>query len=182
MTTTAATALWDRAERDALVLRWRYLPRKLVRDVLRSRPDRRQVLRVVSFDDLEQAGLLCLVVAARRWDRGRGVRFSTFAFPHVLNGIRKEILRHMLHRPPEEPLACEPVAAEDGDRFEELYVALARLAPADRGVLEERFGLGGEAPRTYTSIARKCGRTKQAIRKRVARALARLAAEMAALR
>jgi DNA-directed RNA polymerase sigma subunit (sigma70/sigma32) len=182
MRTNASTAPGSPEERNALVLRWRFLPRKLVREMLRRRPDRQHVLRAVGFDDLEQAGLLCLVLAASRWDRGRGVRFSTFAFPYVLNGIRKEILRRLGRRPPVEPLAREPAAPADGPRFEELGVALARLVPADRVVLEQYFGLGGRRPRTFDSIARACGRTKECIRKRLAKAMTRLSAELAALR
>ena len=183
MSALTATVPCDLAERDTLILRWRFLPRKIVRDVLRYRADAPYLLQAVGFDDLEQAGMLCLVKAAGRWDRERGVRFSTFAFPYVLNGIRKEILRQLTRRPPEARLASEPAAAgDDGQGFEELYAALGRLRPADREVLEQRFGLGGRLPRTFESMAQECGRTKECLRKRVAKALTRLAAEMAALR
>jgi RNA polymerase sigma factor (sigma-70 family) len=183
MVSLAAPTSCGLAERDALVLRWRFLPRKILADLLRRRPDARRLLRAVGFEDLEQEGLLGLLRAAGRWDRGRGVRFTTFAFPYVLNGIRMETFRQLYRRPPRAPLVSEPAAgAQNGPGDEELYAALARLSAADRKVLEERFGLGGKAPHTYTSIARKCGRTKQAVRKRVAGALARLAACLAALR
>jgi RNA polymerase sigma factor (sigma-70 family) len=182
MTTLTATPC-DRVERDELVLRWRFLPRKIVRDLLRRRPDAHHVLTAMEFDDLEQVGLLCLLRAAGRWDRERGVRFSTFAFTYVLNGIRKEIFQRVSRRPPEASLACEPAAAsEDGPSFEDLYAALARLGPADQEVLTQRFGLGGQPARTLESIARECGRTKECVRKRVNKAVGRLAEQMAGLR
>jgi RNA polymerase sigma factor (sigma-70 family) len=178
----ATGVLCDRPERDALVLQWRFLPRKVLRNLLRTRPDARRLLLAVGFDDLEQVGLLCLLRAAGRWDRGRGVQFSTFAFSYVLNGIRKEILRQLSRRPTEAPPADEPAAPEPGRSFEELYAALARLSAADRELLNRRFGLAGHEPHTLDSIARECGRTKEGVRKRVGKALARLAARLAALR
>jgi RNA polymerase sigma factor (sigma-70 family) len=173
----------DQAERDALVLRWRFLPRKILRDLLRRRSDARHVLQRVGFDDLEQVGLLNLLRAAGRWDRNRGVQFSTFAFPYVLNGIRREILLRVSRRPPEATLALDPAASDDeGLGFTDLYAALGRLTPADRDILTVRFGLGGEPPRTLQSIARQCGRTKECVRKRVKKAIARLAARMSDLK
>jgi RNA polymerase sigma factor (sigma-70 family) len=180
--TTLTAAPCDRVERDELVLRWRFLPRKIVRDLLRRRPDAHRVLAAMEFDDLEQVGLLCLLRAAGRWDSERGVRFSTFAFWYVLHGIRKEIFQRVSRRPPEAALACEPAAAsDDGPSFEDLYAALARLGPADREVLAQRFGLGGRSSRTLVSMARECGRTTECVRKRVSKAVGRLAAQLAEL-
>jgi RNA polymerase primary sigma factor len=62
-------------------------------------------------------------------------------------------------------------AALAGD---ELRAALASLGPRERQVLEMRFGLRGDAPRTLEEIGREFRLTRERIRQIEAKALARL--------
>lgn len=46
------------------------------------------------FEDLRQAGALGLVLAAKRWDPGRGVTFGAYATPVVTGEIRRHLRDH----------------------------------------------------------------------------------------
>jgi len=61
-----------------------------------------------------------------------------------------------------------------------LASVLRDLPDAERGVLELRFGLEGEEPRTLESIGRQLGITRERVRQIEAAALARLRRLMAA--
>jgi RNA polymerase sigma-B factor len=74
------TPLPTQDERDALVLRYQPLARKLAQRYARALPER---------EDLEQVALLGLVKAARRFDPDRGTTFATFAVPTVLGELRR---------------------------------------------------------------------------------------------
>jgi len=63
---------------------------------------------------------------------------------------------------------------------EDLASVLRDLPDAERGVLELRFGLEGEEPRTLESIGRQLGITRERVRQIEAAALARLRRLMAA--
>jgi RNA polymerase primary sigma factor len=63
---------------------------------------------------------------------------------------------------------------------EDLAGVLRDLPDTERGVLELRFGLGGEEPRTLESIGRQLGLTRERVRQIEAAALARLRRLMAA--
>ena len=63
---------------------------------------------------------------------------------------------------------------------EDLAGVLRDLPDAERGVLELRFGLSGEEPRTLESIGRQLGITRERVRQIEATALARLRRLMAA--
>ena len=63
---------------------------------------------------------------------------------------------------------------------EDLARVLRDLPEAERGVLELRFGLEGEEPRTLESIGRQLGITRERVRQIEAAALARLRRLMAA--
>jgi RNA polymerase sigma-B factor len=69
----------DRADRDALVVRFLPLARHLARGY-RGVNDR---------DDLEQVAALGLVKALDRFDPTRGVAFSSFAVPTILGELRR---------------------------------------------------------------------------------------------
>jgi RNA polymerase sigma-B factor len=54
-----------------------------------------------SDDDLRQVALLALVRALRRFDPGRGARFTTYALPSILGELRRHFRDHgWLVRPP----------------------------------------------------------------------------------
>jgi RNA polymerase sigma factor (sigma-70 family) len=168
-----AAAVRDTSERDELVLRWRFLPRKIIRTLLRRQPDARRLFGFLELEDLEQVGILALLTAAERWDPARGAQFSSFAYCCILRRLRKEI-RRQVHARPAATLTGEPPARAAADRHqhEDLHAALNRLGTAERELLVRRFGLHGQEPLTLISIARQCGRTPECIRQRVVRALA----------
>jgi RNA polymerase primary sigma factor len=78
-----------------------------------------------------------------------------------------------------EPLPGAGLAAALKAR-EDLAGVLRDLPDAERGVLELRFGLSGEEPRTLESIGRQLGLTRERVRQIEAAALARLRRLMAA--
>jgi RNA polymerase sigma factor (sigma-70 family) len=78
-----------------------------------------------------------------------------------------------------EPLPGAGLAAALGAR-EDLAGVLRELPDAERGVLELRFGLSGEEPRTLESIGRQLGITRERVRQIEAAALGRLRRLMAA--
>jgi RNA polymerase sigma factor (sigma-70 family) len=179
---TSAASLRGTHERNDLVLRWRYLPRRVVRDLLRRRPDARRLLGRLDFEDLEQVGLLGLMRAAERWDPTRNAKFSTFAFHCVRNRLCQELRRQSYSGPGESPLTWEPTTVVMPEQWtESLAAAMARLDAADRQLLEQRFGLRDEAPRTIVSIAREWGRPRKYVRKCLVRALNRLSAHLGLL-
>jgi len=63
---------------------------------------------------------------------------------------------------------------------EDLAGVLRDLPDAERGVLELRFGLSGDEPRTLESIGRQMGLSRERVRQIEAAALARLRRLMAA--
>ncbi|MFP5450433.1 MAG: RNA polymerase sigma factor RpoD [Thermoleophilia bacterium] len=64
-------------------------------------------------------------------------------------------------------------------RTEELGAALDQLTGRERKVLELRFGLGGEEPRTLEEVGRRFGVTRERIRQIESRSLAKLQAHRA---
>lgn len=46
-----------------------------------------------SIDELNSAALLGLVLAAKRFDESRGIKFSTFAVPTILGAIKSDFYR-----------------------------------------------------------------------------------------
>lgn len=78
-----------------------------------------------------------------------------------------------------EPLPGAGLAAALRVR-EDLAGVLRDLPDAERGVLELRFGLSGEQPRTLESIGRQLGITRERVRQIEVAALARLRRLMAA--
>jgi RNA polymerase primary sigma factor len=78
-----------------------------------------------------------------------------------------------------EPLPGAGLAAALKAR-EDLASVLRDLPDGERGVLELRFGLEGEEPRTLESIGRQLGITRERVRQIEAAALARLRRLMAA--
>lgn len=73
-----------RAERDDLILQWRWLPLRIWHR-LQGIP----LVRRLGRDEAVSAGTLGLVLAAAGWDPGRGVQFSTYAWRAVERRILK---------------------------------------------------------------------------------------------
>lgn len=62
-----------------------------------------------SFDDLAQAGFVALCRAARHYDAGEGVKFSTYATISVRRAVVDELCyRSSLVHVPQEPLGARP--------------------------------------------------------------------------
>jgi RNA polymerase sigma factor (sigma-70 family) len=159
--------------------------RRLV-DFVVSRYVRRHDVRGIERDDLVSWGLLGLVHAARAWDPGRGLAFSTLAVPAIertiARGMRAEhrargglamlSLDALLDGDPGAE-GCSASHLEqlrdDGDNVEERIVqmetrmvlrqALADLSPEQQWVVEQRFFRN----RTLREIAHEAGTSRQAI-------------------
>jgi len=81
---------------DELAVRYRYLPRYVAKRLCATRPE---VARL-GLDEAEAVGLYYLLQAARHFDPGRGVRFSTYAHRAIALEIRKAALGSTLIRVP----------------------------------------------------------------------------------
>jgi RNA polymerase primary sigma factor len=60
----------------------------------------------------------------------------------------------------------------------DLHEILDTLAPQERGIIERRFGLGGEAPVTLEAIGREMGVTRERVRQLEAAALRKMRARL----
>jgi RNA polymerase sigma factor (sigma-70 family) len=124
--------------------------RGLVRSLVRRFADRAAALGA-DLADLEQRGLLALHLAAQRFNPGRGVKFSSFAYPAVLGAIKGELTwweRHPLPAFPVSPSGetfepearQEVVQVENRERIERL---LAGLPERTRTMIRLHFGIAG---------------------------------------
>ncbi len=100
------------------------------------------------WDDLAQEGMLGLLRAARRFDPGRGLQFSTFAYHHIVGAVKDAIRRRG-----GEPVCLsldEPLSGDDGGTMADFLPApdadmdgdmeasrlLGLLPPRERTVVE----------------------------------------------
>lgn len=150
----------------------------------------------VDFDDLCQEGRLGVLRAAELFREELGVKFSTFAFPHINSRMRiwlhktRDTVRvpsnlfgvvRVLTTPLDEPVngdgrsLAETVSApeaSEGDpmareALDALTVALKRLPKKKREILEKRFW----QRRTLDDVAKDYGVTREAVRKQQRQAL-----------
>ncbi|HSG01411.1 MAG TPA: sigma-70 family RNA polymerase sigma factor [Vicinamibacterales bacterium] len=102
--------------------------------------------RSVELDDLKQDGVLGLMRAAQRFDRGRGVKFETFAEPRVrgamIDGLRRnswprnvrsvrrklEAARHSLRQQLNEEPTVEDLAGSIGADTSNLEQTMLRIS------------------------------------------------------
>jgi RNA polymerase sigma factor (sigma-70 family) len=159
--------------------------RRLV-DFVVSRYVRRHDVRGIERDDLVSWGLLGLVHAARAWDPGRGLSFSTLAVPAIERTIARGMRAEHRARGGLATLSLDALLdgdpgaegcsashleqlRDDGDNVEERIVqmetrmvlrqALADLSPEQQWVVEQRFFRN----RTLREIAHEAGTSRQAI-------------------
>ena len=74
----------------------------------------------------------------------------------------------------DQSVPAPPDVVAESMRTQDIQAALAQLTERERKVLELRFGLGGEDPRTLEEVGRRFGVTRERIRQIEARSLAKL--------
>jgi RNA polymerase sigma-70 factor (ECF subfamily) len=136
---------------------------------------------ITDTDDLVQGALLQTFRRIDTIDAEGSGALSAYLRQAVLNSVRDE-LRRKGRRPELENLDDQPILGgqspleaaigrEALDRYER---ALSRLKPDDQEAIVARLEMG----HSYAEIGASLGRTPDAVRKLVQRALVRLAAEM----
>ncbi|HET6547305.1 MAG TPA: sigma-70 family RNA polymerase sigma factor [Solirubrobacter sp.] len=146
-----AAVLDTRSEAETLVLDHRGLARHLAHRYARAADQR---------EDLEQVAYLGLVKAAQRFDRARGVAFTTFATPTILGELRRYCrdTRWAAHVP--RPMQESVQALR---RFEDDYVGHSGHSPSTseaadalgwthEQVLEARMAAGCLRPQSLNAL------------------------------
>lgn len=154
----------------------------------------------LDFDDLRQCALLGLYRASRKYEPGRGARFSTVAAWYMFSAIHAEIAatRSVVRVPARRPLpsvvsldagdelrlgtslpdaaAPEPEAeAERALLRERVAAVLGTLSDRERFVVEHHYGINGARhPHTLEEIAARLGVSRARAGQIEAKALARL--------
>lgn len=157
-------------ERNALVVQYQYLPRRVVRVLSNS-----VAVQRIGYDDAIQVGFLGLLRAAEKWDASRGVKFITYAFHAVRNRILQAgtlcQYRPVCYLPVRAcdngdygwtedatlPHPAAPPARYDPLEMQEIMEALDKLPPRWRKVLRLRY-LRGKPMR---DVAKAIRRSKQ---------------------
>jgi DNA-directed RNA polymerase sigma subunit (sigma70/sigma32) len=129
-------------------------------------------------EDLEQEAALALVLAVRKFDTGRDVRFITYAMWWVRARVQRASQRwyHLSQEPPVTNARWIETMPEDKPpppvgvdlRF------LRGLRPRSRAAVELVLGLNGHRPHTQVQMAAVLGIRLAAANKLYLRALARL--------
>ena len=127
----------------------------------------RQWLGNLAYAEAVQAGRIALWRALQRYDPQRGYTFSTYAVPAIEHAIWRAVARAQPH-PQEVLTAHPPQAAPDLDQIverdmieEALIELLKNLPPRLYVVMVARYGLNGEAPKTFAVIGRMLGVSRQ---------------------
>lgn len=127
----------------------------------------RQWLGNLPYAEAVQAGRIALWRALRGYDPQRGYTFSTYAVPAIERAIWRAVAQARPH-PQEVRTAHPPQAAPDLDEIVEserlrkaLLGLLTHLPRRLHAVIVARYGLDGEAPKTFAAIGRMLGVTRQ---------------------
>jgi RNA polymerase sigma factor (sigma-70 family) len=138
----------------------------------------------LEWDDLVQEARIGLLQAARNFDPGRRVQFSTLAYRMIryrLLRVMKTPLRRIdklkFEMLPSEDRLTDDQAVEAAEQEMDrtaLVRLLALLNRADLQLIEARFGLDGAAPRNVSELAAMFKVSRQRIYQRLDHGLAEL--------
>lgn len=142
---------------------------------------RRQWLGELSYAKAVQAGRIALWRALQRYDPQRGYAFSTYAVPAIARAVWRAVAQAQPCA--QEVLTPHPAqAAPDLDEVTEtdllceaLYRLVTRLPHPLYEVIVARYGLEGDAPKTFAAIGCMLGVTRQRAHQRHVEALLWLA-------
>jgi RNA polymerase sigma factor (sigma-70 family) len=181
-------ACLSHAQQDDLILKWRFLPIRVVTRIF----GRRTVLHGLRFDDALSQGLLGLVMAARRYDPDRG-NFGGYAEPWIRGTVLKAVGENVVRIPLSVrnrrlerygldglPLCFQwpsdlDIVADDDDETGHpaapyVLKALATLPPRQRQILADRY----LDDQPCAQVAARLGISRQAVQKTQTQGLERL--------
>ena len=130
---------------------------------------RDQYMGQVEDADLEQEGRIGFWQAIKRYDPGRGARFSTFAWLVICRRIWTVVGRDLKVERWQESDGPHADAAdtqvitdwEDAQIHEALNEGMSELNERERLVLSLRYGWDGSPPQTFAEISQSLGWTRQ---------------------
>ena len=142
----------------------------------------------LSKEDLRQRGWLELIRAAGRYDEEKGVKFTTFAYMAVMEGIREEVLFQIdrsgvtgkdgaadcvsvdegsgvIRKLSEEAFFRSEAECADRERKEWLREGLQLLTESEKKVLYMAYGIGCERCANAGKIAKALGMRELEVRR-----------------
>ena len=141
----------------------------------------RQWLGELPYAEAVQAGRIALWRALGRYDPQRGTAFSTYAVPAIAHAVWRAVAqvqpRAQEVRTPFRLRAAPDLeeVVETSLRWAALYQLVIQLPHPLYAIIVARYGLDGEAPRTFAAIGRMLGVTRQRAQQRHVEALLWLA-------
>ena len=139
---------------------------------------RKQFLGPLSFAEALQAGRIGLWHAIIGYDPGRGLAFSTYAWPSITRQLWAAVAAAQR---PERPIPSaisapgapsDPVTACEAAAIRATLTDLIACLPAPlSGVIVTHYGLGADPPASFAAIGRRRGLCRERIRQLHAQAL-----------